>query len=122
MNRGCVARGPACLPLSNVRCKKDARTHRQDTECQCAVAALLSDNVGDVKSFWSVLGRALRRARHFALVEKVPCPTEARFQSVSGLELSPTHASLRSATSIMIASSNSPLEGAGCSIVSSVFY
>ena len=27
-----------------------------------------------VKSFLSVLHRALRRARHFALVEQVPCP------------------------------------------------
>src|SRR5262249_7030387 len=34
-----------------------------------------------------------------------------RFQSVSSSELSPTHASLRSTTSIMIASSNSPLKG-----------
>src|SRR5215469_1183001 len=37
-----------------------------------------------------------RRARHFALVEEVPCPTEARSQSVSGPEFSPTHPSLRS--------------------------
>ena len=62
----------------------------------------------DVKSFLSVLTRALRRARHFALLEKVPYPTKARSQSVSGRELSPTHASLRSKRSIMIASSNSP--------------
>ena len=67
----------------------------------------------DVKSFLSVLTRALRRARHFALLEKVPYPTKARSQSVSGRELSPTHASLRSKRSIMIASSNSPVKGSG---------
>jgi hypothetical protein len=44
----------------------------------------------DVKPFLSVLPRALRRARHFALLEKVPYPTKARFQSVSGLELNLT--------------------------------
>ena len=41
----------------------------------------------------------------------MPYPTKARFQSVAGQELSPTHASLRSTTSIMIASSNSPGKG-----------
>jgi len=44
----------------------------------------------------SALTRALQRERHFALVEVVPDPTKARSQSVSGLELSPTHPSLRS--------------------------
>jgi hypothetical protein len=42
----------------------------------CASSQLLitglSDNVGGVKYFLSVLLRALRRARHFALVEDVP--------------------------------------------------
>jgi hypothetical protein len=39
----------------------------------------LSDNVGGVKPFLSVLLCALRRARHFALVEKqLPVPTKAR--------------------------------------------
>jgi hypothetical protein len=73
----------------------------------------LSDNVGGVKSFLSTLSHALREERHFALLEEVPYPTKARFQSVTGLELSPTHASLRSTTSIMIASSNSPAKGSG---------
>ena len=73
----------------------------------------VSDNVGGVKFFVSVRTRALRRARHFALIEEVLYPTKARSQSVSGLELSPTHASLRSTTSIMIASSNSPVKGSG---------
>src|SRR5215469_8944349 len=36
-----------------------------------------------------------------------------RFQSVAGLDLSPTHPSLRSTTSIMIASSNSPVKRSG---------
>jgi len=39
----------------------------------------VSDNVGGVKHFLSVLLCALRRARHFALVEKqLPVPTKAR--------------------------------------------
>ena len=42
----------------------------------------LSDNVGAVNHFLSVLLRALRRARHFALVEAlalaVALPTKAR--------------------------------------------
>src|SRR5579864_8634451 len=39
----------------------------------------LSDNVGGVKYFLSVLLCALGRARHFALVEKqLPMPTKAR--------------------------------------------
>ena len=41
----------------------------------------LSDNVGGVKHSWSALARALRRARHFALVEDVPCQPKARLQS-----------------------------------------
>src|SRR6266852_239120 len=73
----------------------------------------LSDNVVPVKYFLGVLTRALRRARHFALVEAVPYQPKARSQSVSGQELSPTHASLRSTTSIMITTSNSPVKGSG---------
>ena len=38
----------------------------------------VSDNVGGVKHFLSVLVRALRRARHFALVEGSAIPTKAR--------------------------------------------
>jgi hypothetical protein len=56
----------------------------------------VSDNVGAVKGFSSVPWPALGKERHFALVGKVPYATKARSQSVSGLELSPTHASLRS--------------------------
>src|SRR5713101_7872036 len=70
----------------------------------------VSDNVVPVKYFLGVLTRALRRARHFALVEAVPYQPKARSQSVSGQELSPTHASLRSTTSIMITTSNSPVQ------------
>ena len=83
----------------------------------------VSDNVGSVKCVLGELIRALRRARHFALVESLLYPTKARFKSSAGLELSPTHASLRSAFAIMIASSNSPdHRGAGCPIDISVFY
>jgi len=38
----------------------------------------VSDNVGGVKHFLSILLRALRRARHFALVEGSAIPTKAR--------------------------------------------
>jgi hypothetical protein len=38
----------------------------------------LSDNVVPVKYFLGVLTRALRRARHFALVEGSAIPTKAR--------------------------------------------
>jgi hypothetical protein len=38
----------------------------------------LSDTVGPVKHFLRVLTRALRRARHFALVEGSAIPTKAR--------------------------------------------
>ena len=38
----------------------------------------VSDNVVPVKYFLSVLTRALRRARHFALVEGSAIPTKAR--------------------------------------------
>jgi len=49
-----------------------------------------------VKSFLSVLHRALERERHFALFEEVPCQPKARSVIVSGQDLDPTHASLRS--------------------------
>jgi hypothetical protein len=38
----------------------------------------ISDNVVPVKHFLGVLTRALRRARHFALVEGSAIPTKAR--------------------------------------------
>ena len=40
-------------------------------------------------------------------------PTEARLVILSGQELGPTHASLRSATAIMITNSDSPVKGSG---------
>ena len=49
-----------------------------------------------VKHFLSVLLRALRRARHFALVERSAIPTKGSLVIVSGQKLSSTHASLRS--------------------------
>ena len=56
----------------------------------------ISNNVGSVKHLLSVLLRALRRARHFALVEDVPIQPRLARNQYSGRELSPTHASLRS--------------------------
>ena len=38
----------------------------------------ISNNVGGVKHFWDALARALRRARHFALVEELPYQPKAR--------------------------------------------
>jgi hypothetical protein len=43
------------------------------------VSMSVSDNVGSVKRVLGALIRALRRARHFALVESLPYPTKARF-------------------------------------------
>jgi hypothetical protein len=53
----------------------------------------LSDNVGGVKHFLSVLLRALRRARHFALVEKqLPVPTKGSLAINSGqISIRPMH-------------------------------
>jgi hypothetical protein len=56
----------------------------------------VSDNVAPVKNFLGVLTRALRRARHFALVEDVPIQPRLARNQYSGQELSPTHASPRS--------------------------
>jgi hypothetical protein len=69
----------------------------------------LSDNVGSVKQFSSTLQHALVEERHFALDEAVAfaLPTKGSLVIVSGQELGPTHASLRSRTAIMITTSNS---------------
>lgn len=78
--------------------------------CQLAINPF-SDNVGCVKHFSNTLLHALEEERHFALSEKVPCPTKARIVIVLGQELGPTHPSLRSATAIMITDSDSPSQG-----------
>src|SRR6266568_2153918 len=67
----------------------------------------VSYNVGGVKYFSSILLHALVEERHFALVEKVPCPTKARSQSVfrSGTRSDPCISSVT--TLIMITTSNS---------------
>src|SRR5207253_4871016 len=93
----CAHRGSEKLSMTVVQ-RRQLSKHR------------LSDNVVPVKYFLGVLTRALRGACHFALVEAVPYQPKARSQSVSGQELSPTHASLRSTTSIMITTSNSPVQ------------
>src|ERR1700731_642960 len=66
---------------------------RQLTRCQLAKNRL-SNNGGSVKYFWGALVRALRRARLKPLLLLYQ-PRLAR-NLVSGQELSPTHASLRS--------------------------
>src|SRR5271169_5001315 len=80
----------------------------------------VSNNVGGVKHFSSVVVRALRRARHFALVEKVPIQPRLARNQYSGLELSPTHASLRSQLSSLLLLQTPPVKGAGYPINYSV--
>ena len=67
----------------------------------------LSDNVGGGKFFLSTLRRALVEERHFALVDGSALPTVGSLRNRFRSGLSPTHASLRSATAIMITTSNS---------------
>jgi hypothetical protein len=56
----------------------------------------ISNNVGAVKFFSSVLIRALRGARHFALVRTSAVSNQGSLAIVAGAEFSPTHPSLRS--------------------------
>src|ERR1035437_970118 len=72
----------------------------------------VSDNVDCVKHFVGVLTRALRRARHFALVEALPYqPRLARNRFRSGTQSDPCISSVT--TSIMITTSNSPVKESG---------
>jgi len=72
----------------------------------------VSNNVGGVKHFWGALARALRRARHFALVEELPYqPRLARNRFRSGTQSDPCISSVT--TAIMITTSNSPVKGSG---------
>ena len=61
-----------------------------------SVVILVSDNVGVVNQYWRTLQHALDEERHFALAEPVPIQPRFARNHGSGLELSPTHASLRS--------------------------
>src|ERR1019366_2634850 len=64
------------------------------------------------RHFWGALARALRRARHFALVEELPYqPRLARNRFRSGTQSDPCISSVT--TSIMITTSNSPVKGSG---------
>ena len=76
----------------------------------CNIASLTM--ASPVKHCLRILIRALRRERHFALVEDVPVqPRLARNHLRAGL--SPTHASLRSRTAIMIPTSDSSVKRSG---------
>ena len=70
----------------------------------------VSDNVGGVKAFSSILRHALRKERHFALVEKGAGPTKGwhRNRFRSGTRSDPFVSSV--ATPIMITNSDSPLK------------
>src|SRR5271157_5027636 len=73
----------------------------------------ISNNVGGVKHFWGALARALRRARHFALVEDFAMPTQGSLVIVfrSKTRSDPCISSVT--PSIMITTSNSPVKGSG---------
>src|SRR6266852_6516565 len=73
----------------------------------------ISDNVGGVKHFSSTLTHALRRARHFALVEGLAfCSTnQGPLVIVSGQETRSDPSISSVTTSIMITTSNSPWQG-----------
>src|SRR6266849_618299 len=74
----------------------------------------LSDNVGAVKHFLSVLTRALRRARHFALVEDVALPYQPRPARNPFQVRTQSDPCISSVTrSIMIINSNSPVKRSG---------
>ena len=75
-----------------------------------------------VKQFSSILTRALREERHFALEDGLRVCNLGLASNRWGQELSPTQPSLRSPTAIMITCSNSPVRGAGCPIITSVIY
>jgi len=49
--------------------------------CPELLKIAISNNVGRCQGLLSVLNRALRGARHFALAEQPPYPTKARSQS-----------------------------------------
>ena len=61
-----------CVASQELSSKPNGEENRQLTKTG------VSDNAGAVKHFLSVLLRALRRARHFALVEGSAIPTKAR--------------------------------------------
>jgi hypothetical protein len=73
----------------------------------------VSDNVGDVKHFLSVLRRALAKERHFALAEgfAVPNPGSLAINSGQATQFDPCISSVTS--SIMITSSNSSVKRSG---------
>ena len=101
---------------------QSGRSYRQELACdfsygyrdawQWLLNCRVSNNVCGVKLCLSVLTRALRRARHFALVEGLPYqPRLARNRFRSGTQSDPCISSVT--TSIMITTSNSPVKGSG---------
>src|SRR5258707_1225607 len=109
---------PRDIPVTNFR-PKERRFYFGATSCTCSAFSCqtqksqwylmstqlrprprginrFSDNVVPCQALLNVLTRALRRARHFALVEGSAIPTKGSLVIVSGQKLSSTHASLRS--------------------------
>jgi len=62
----------------------------------------VSDNVGHVKLFLEHTAACTRRRAPFRSSGESAMPTKARLVILPGQDLGPTHASLRSATAIMI--------------------
>src|SRR5215471_8201519 len=73
----------------------------------------ISNNAGSVNPFFSTPLHALREERHFALVDGFAFPTKGSLVIRLGQDLDPTHASVRSATVIMITTSNSSVKRSG---------
>jgi hypothetical protein len=57
--------------------RRSPKSSYRNIRCQLAINRL-SDNVGGVKYFSRTLRRALGEERHFALVDGLPFPTQAR--------------------------------------------
>ena len=95
---------------------KDPRAMQADASGVQLALSGVSDNVGGVKQFLSTLPHALGEERHFALVEGFAFSNPGSLVIQLCQELDPTHASLRSATAIMITRGTVALPGGGGSI------
>src|SRR5579864_7678173 len=92
------------LEIEALACRAEHAEKRVADRKHC-----ISDNVDSVKQLLSVLIRALRRARYFALVEDVHIqPRLARNHCRSGTQSDPCISSVT--LSIMITTSNSPVK------------
>ena len=91
--RGCRRRSSRDLPL--IQEVVVGTSQMACVETQLLLTGV-SNSVGGVKYFLSILIPALREEPHFALVESVPVSNQGSLVISFRSELSPTHASLRS--------------------------